>query len=86
MAQAKQHTPVGRELEGVLRKRRAQYVAAEVFEAVAVAGGDGDRGVEIKPLEMGVQRTVRTGSPSARIAAEALHRGAGKAADPSARS
>jgi hypothetical protein len=53
--------PIRTELDAVLRERRAEEIAAELFEAGTVVGRDPDVGVEIEAVELGLPRSARGG-------------------------
>jgi hypothetical protein len=64
---------VGGAVQPLLRDRRAQHVARELFEAVATVRRDGDVGVEIEALEMRLA-AARGGHPGrARHARQLQH-------------
>jgi hypothetical protein len=49
---------VGAQADAVLGERRAEEIAAELFEAGAIVGGDPDVGVEVEALELGLARAA----------------------------
>ena len=61
------------ELDAVLGERRAEEIAAELFEAGAIIRRDPDVGVEIEAVELGLPRTARSGVTEIRLVAEAAH-------------
>lgn len=48
----------GRELQRILSDGRPQHVAAEMLQPSAIAGRNGDVGVEVEPFEMGMARAA----------------------------
>jgi hypothetical protein len=58
-----QDAPVAAEADAVLSERGTEEIAAELFEAGAIVGGDPDVGVEIEAIELGLARSARGGVP-----------------------
>jgi hypothetical protein len=56
--EAQAHAAVAVQVEAVLAERRSRDVAAEAFEASAVAAIDHDLGVDIDPADLG-ERSAR---------------------------
>jgi hypothetical protein len=71
---------VGTELDAVLGERRAEEVAAELFEAGAIVRGHPDVGVEVEAVELGLAGASRGGMAQIRLVAEAADAGAGAGA------
>ena len=69
------------ELDAVLGERRAEEIAAELFEAGAIIRRDPDVGVEIEAVELGLPRAARGGVTEIRLVAEAADAGAGAGAE-----
>jgi hypothetical protein len=72
---------VGAELDVVLGEGRAEEVAAELFEAGPIVGGNPDIGVEIEAIELGLAGAARGGMAEIRLVAEAADAGAGAGAE-----
>ena len=72
---------VGSEAHAVLGKRGAEEIAAELFEAGAIVGGDPDVGVEVEALELGLAGPAGGDVTKVRLVAEAADACAGAGAE-----
>ena len=72
---------VGAQAQPVLGQRRAQQIAAQVFEAGAIVRGNPDIGVEIEAIELGLARPARGGVAHSGLGPEATHARAGARAE-----
>ena len=54
--QGQEHAAIGGARQPLLRDRRPEHVARKLFEAVAIVRRDGDVGVEVEALEVGLAR------------------------------
>jgi hypothetical protein len=52
--QGQEHAAIGGARQPLLRDRRPEHVACELFEAVAIVRRDGDVGVQVEAVEVGL--------------------------------
>ena len=69
--------PVGTEADAVLGERGAEEIAAELFEASAIVGGDPDVGVKVEAVELSLTRAAGGDMTEVRLVTEAADAGAG---------
>jgi hypothetical protein len=67
--------------DAVLGERGAEEIAAELFEAGAIVGGNPDVGVEVEALGLGLARAAGGDVTEVRLLAEAAEAGAGAGAE-----
>jgi len=73
--------PVGGAREALLGDRRPEDVAAQLLECRAIVRGDGDVGVQIEAVKVGLARARRRDPGEARHAADLEDAGAGPRAE-----